>query len=123
MLLGMKDAERIEGYLRAGWRNDPETRKGMLTRKKRRDVTASVFPGDKPAGGDAVAAVRKAVGQCRVAERPGFRGAMLMRMTQPQEWGRQQGQTSLGRGCAGLRRRGGHMSRESGREWKAKALS
>jgi hypothetical protein len=66
MLLGMKDAESLEGFLRVGWCNDPETQRGLPTRRKRRDVAASVCFGDKPASGNAVAAVEEAAERSRV---------------------------------------------------------
>jgi hypothetical protein len=60
VLLGVEDAKRLEGYLRAGWCEDRETRGGLPTRRARRDDAASVCFGDKPASGNAVAAVGEA---------------------------------------------------------------
>ncbi len=57
VLLGMEDAKRLEGYLRAGWCKDREMQGGLPTRKARRGVAASVCFGDKPANGTAMAAV------------------------------------------------------------------
>jgi hypothetical protein len=57
VLLGMEDAKRLEGYLRAGWCKGRETQGGLPTRKARRDETASVCLKDKPASGNAMAAV------------------------------------------------------------------
>ncbi len=56
MLLGMEDAKRLEGYLRAGWCKGRETQ-GGLPRKARRDETASACLKEKPASGKPRAAV------------------------------------------------------------------
>ncbi len=56
VLLGMEDAKRLEGYLRAGWCKGRETQGGLPTRRARRDVTASVCLRDRPASGNAMAA-------------------------------------------------------------------
>ncbi len=57
VLLGMEDAKRLEGYLRTGWCKGRETQGGLPTRRARRDETASVCLRDKPASGNAMAAV------------------------------------------------------------------
>jgi hypothetical protein len=57
VLLGMEDAKRLEGYLRAGWCKDRETQGGLPTQRPRQDETASVCLRDKPASGNARAAV------------------------------------------------------------------
>jgi hypothetical protein len=51
VLLGMEDAKRLEGYLRAGWCE------GQETQGERRDEAVSVRLGNKPASGNAMAAV------------------------------------------------------------------
>jgi hypothetical protein len=60
VLLGVEDAKRLVGYLRAGWCKDREMRGGLPTRRAKRDDAASVCFGDKPASGTAVAAVGEA---------------------------------------------------------------
>jgi hypothetical protein len=65
VLLGMKDAERLEGFLRTGWRNDSEMRNGMPTRRKMEDITASVCSRDRPKSGNTMTTVEEAAEQCR----------------------------------------------------------
>ena len=57
VLLGMEDAKRLEGYLRTGWCKGRETQGGLTTRRERRDEAASVRLMNKPASGNAIAAV------------------------------------------------------------------
>ncbi len=52
VLLGMEDAKRLEGYLRAGWCEDRVTQ-GGLPRRPRRDQTASACLEEKPASSKA----------------------------------------------------------------------
>ncbi len=66
VLLGVEDAKRLEGYLRAGWCKGREARRGLLTQRARRDDAASVCFGDRPASGNAVAAMEEAAERSRV---------------------------------------------------------
>jgi hypothetical protein len=60
VLLGAEDAKRLEGYLRTGWRGDQEAQRILPTEEARRDDAASVCFRDKPASGNAMAAVGEA---------------------------------------------------------------
>ncbi len=71
MLLGVEDAKRLEGYLRAGWRKDQETQGALRTQEARWNVAATVCFGDKLAGGATMAAAGEAIEQFGVK----FRGA------------------------------------------------
>ncbi len=73
VLLGMEDAKRLEGYLRAGWCKDRETRGGLPAQEARWNVAASVCFGDKPAGGTAMAAAGEATEQFGVEFREAAR--------------------------------------------------
>ncbi len=69
VLLGMKDAERLEGFLRTGWRNDSGLRNGMPKRRKRGGVTTSVCSRDRPTSSNTVATVEEAAEQYRADPR------------------------------------------------------
>ncbi len=66
VLLGVEDAKRLEGYLRAGWRGDQEAQGTLPTEEARRNVAAPVCFGDKPASGATMTTAGEAVKQFRV---------------------------------------------------------
>ncbi len=63
VLLGVEDAKRLEGYLRAGWRRDQEAQGTLPTEEARRNVAAPVCFGDKPASGVTMTAAGEAIEQ------------------------------------------------------------
>ncbi len=127
VLLGMEDAKRLEGYLRAGWCKGRETQ-GGLPRRAKRDETASACLKEKPASGKARAAVGGVTKQLGV--QPHQAARVLRHQTYADDTTlshrRQRGRTSPKQGSADLkerRRRNGRTSRGSGQERRARATS
>jgi hypothetical protein len=65
VLLGMEDAKRLEGYLRAGWCEGRETR-GGLPRRARREETASACLKEEPPSGKPRTTVARAIRRVRL---------------------------------------------------------
>ncbi len=86
VLLGMEDAKRLEGYLRAGWCKDPVTQGGL----SKRDRTSFACTEEKLSSSETGTAVGGLSGQIREQPHLVARswGLGHTRMTQP--WGRKE---------------------------------